>query len=250
MSDTLQDGWFYSRGGEKTGPVALSVLQIKAAEGSLNPRHDLVWTQGMAEWKPAGEIEGLFERRAVAEPPEIPASPYQPPAQESVTDPSGQPADWPGARRRSYLVANLVVPFVISLGAALGTPFLQQQFGPEGADRVLLGAVILPALIAIYFTIQRLANLGMSRWWFFGNFVPILNLWLGFRCFACPGGYAFHKKLDGIGIFLAIVYWLVVAIAVLVIAAFIAVMAGALGDPALRDQIQEIMRNAAAAPKP
>lgn len=246
MNGTLQDAWFYSREGEKIGPVSLADLRIKAAEGSLNPRHDLVWTQGMAEWKPAGEVDGLFERRAVAEPPDVPASPYQPPAHESVTEHMGQQTEWPGARRRSYLFANLVLPFLISLAAGFATPFLQQQFGQEIAGGIVLGATILPIVIAIYFTIQRFANLGMCRWWFFGNFVPFLNIWLGYRCFACPGGYAFHKKLDGIGIFLAIVYWLVVAIAVLALIAIVAVMAGELGDPALQEQLREAFRNAAA----
>ena len=62
MNDVQQEMWFYSREGEKCGPVSFADLRIKAQEAGLNPRLDLAWTKGMAEWKPAGEIAGLFER--------------------------------------------------------------------------------------------------------------------------------------------------------------------------------------------
>jgi hypothetical protein len=85
-------------------------------------------------------------------------------------------------------------------------------------------------------------NLGMSRWWFLGNLVPILGFWVGYRCFACPGGYAYHKKLDGAGIFLAIVYWLLLAIGLVVTALAIAVLQGALGSPEIKQQILDAIR--------
>jgi hypothetical protein len=47
----------------------------------------------------------------------------------------------------------------------------------------------------------------MSRWWYLAVFAPILNLWLGYRCVACPPGYAYYKKMDAAGIGLAILYW-------------------------------------------
>ncbi len=81
----------------------------------------------------------------------------------------------------------------------------------------------------------------MSRWWYLANFVPLLNIWVGYRCFACPAGYAYHKKLDGAGIFLAIIYWLLVAIGVLVVAAGIALLFGAIGTPEMRQQIQDAL---------
>ena len=66
--------------------------------------------------------------------------------------------------------------------------------------------------------------------------MPILNFWVGYRCFACPAGYAYHKKLDGVGIFLAIVYWLMIAVVLLAVAAVIAVLLGAVGSPELQQQ--------------
>ena len=105
----------------------------------------------------------------------------------------------------------------------------------------MAGSIVM-LIIVIYFSLMRLVNLGMSRWWFLGSFVPLLNLWVGYRCFACPAGYAVHKKLDGAGIFLAIIYWLMIALVLLVIAAAIAMLAGALGSPEMREQLEEIMR--------
>jgi hypothetical protein len=252
MNDTPQDAWFYSREGERIGPVTFAELRVKASEAALNPRLDMVWTHGMAEWKPAGEIEGLFERRAPLEPPESlapAADPYSPPQQESPENFMAKEGGWPGARRRSFLIATLIFPFVWAFGLAAATPFLTSEFGPEIMKFAAIGANFIPFIVGLYFGLQRLVNLGMSRWWYLGNLVPILNFWVGYRCFACPAGYAYHKKLDGTGIFLAIVYWLMIAIALLAVAAVVALMFGAIGSPELQQQIRDAVR-AASAPKP
>ncbi len=252
MNDVPLENWFYTREGEKCGPVSFADLRIKAAEAGLNPRLDLAWTKGMAEWKPAGEIDGLFERHAAPEPQETiapAATPYQPPQAEPVEGQTGMEGIWPGARRRSYLTAIIIVPILINVVAAWSTVMFKEQFGGEVIGVITLIAAILPVLFGIYYGIQRLANLGMSRWWFLGNFVPLLNFWVGYRCFACPAGYAWHKKLDGAGIFLAIIYWLLLALIVLATAAVIAALLGAMGSPELREQIQDYI-NASAAAQP
>jgi hypothetical protein len=62
--NTLQeDGWHYTLNGERFGPVSLSDLHLAVAESKLNPRLDMVWRQGMEDWKPSGEIDGLFQKR-------------------------------------------------------------------------------------------------------------------------------------------------------------------------------------------
>lgn len=241
MNEMPPDAWFYSREGERLGPVTFGELQMKAVDGGLNPRLDMVWTPGMGEWKFSGEIEGLFERRTAPESQESlapPADPYKPPQQESAAKQMGNQSDWPGARRRSYLFVLLILPFALSFVVGLATPVLKAEFGQEIARWVVTGATFLPILMGIYISLQRLANLGMSRWWYLGNFVPFLNVWVGYRCFVCPGGYAFHKKLDGAGIFLAIVYWLVMVIVIMAVA----VIFGAIGTPEMRQQIQDAFR--------
>ena len=250
MHDTPLTDWFYSREGERLGPVTFGDLQIKAKDGGLNPRLDMVWTQGMAEWKLSGGVEGLFDRSAAVETRETlaaPASPYQPPQHRSNTEQTSLRGEWPGVRRRTFLMTVFVLPVLLHFGIANVIAAFGEQFGPQLSEMILLGVTILASVLAIYASLQRLANVGMSRWWYLGNLVPFLNLWVGFRCFACPSGYAYHKKLDGAGILLAIIYWLILVVAVLVIVAILAVFAGVIGTPEMRQQIQEAVRAATAA---
>ena len=246
MNETPEDAWFYTREGERLGPVSFSDLQAKAAEAELDPRLDMIWTQGMDDWKPAGEIEDLFKKREpeVKESLAPEAGPYKPPSQGSVEDMMHKEGDWPGARRRSYLFFTILFPVIWNVIFMAAAPFLTAQLGPEIVQVISLVAAFLPMVFVIYITLNRLVNLGMSRWWFLGNFVPILNFWIGYRCFACPAGYAYHKKLDGPGIALAILYWLLLLIAILVVGAVVALMFNMIGSPELQEQIRDIIRQA------
>ena len=94
---------------------------------------------------------------------------------------------------------------------AAASPYLMKHAGQVPMEKILYAAVFLPVLIWIHFGLRRLVNLGMSRLWFLALFAPFLNLWVGYRCFVCPPGYAYHKKLDGPGVVLAILYGLGVA---------------------------------------
>lgn len=51
--------WFYARGGQKAGPITSKQLREMAAAGGLRPT-DLVWTEGMEQWKEARLVKGLF----------------------------------------------------------------------------------------------------------------------------------------------------------------------------------------------
>lgn len=220
------------------GPVPFSDLRIKAIDGGLNPRLDMAWTQGMTEWKPTGEIDGLFDRKNAEEEPKETlaptADPYKPPQEESVANQMAAEGEWPGARRRSYIFAILILPFAWNFIIAWSSVMMKEQFGAEVTSMIVLGALFVPFLAWIIYSVKRLVNLGMSGWWFFGNFVPFLNIWLGYRCFACPGGYAYHKKLDGAGIALAILYWLSLLAVVAMIGLLIAAVFGAFG-PEFKD---------------
>jgi phage shock protein PspC (stress-responsive transcriptional regulator) len=69
------DQWFYSKSGQKNGPVAGSVLKQLARSGDLSIS-DLVWREGMSEWAPASKVKGLFPEGVVAvAPPPLPTSP-------------------------------------------------------------------------------------------------------------------------------------------------------------------------------
>lgn len=245
MSDEAATTWFYTHEGEKIGPVTFGYLQSKAKEGGINPRHDMAWTQGMPEWKHAGEIEGLFERAsATAERESLAPSSVSHVSsnEESVEDRMAQEDDWQGARRRSFLFTLFVLPFLAAIAFTAGQPLLIEKLGVEIAGYITLAGPVLVILVAVYFGIQRLTNLGMSRWWYLGYLVPLLNIWVLYRSFACPAGYAFHKKMDGIGIFLAIVFWLVLLAGIAGIAAMVAALMGTIADPAIQEQIKEVLR--------
>lgn len=243
MQDTPQDGWFYTREGERLGPVTLVELRTKAQEGGLNPRLDLVWTEGMADWKPAGEIEGLFERRTVVAPPPLTAgSPMLPPDEESLEDAMSQSADWPGARRRGFLIATMIFPGLWNFVLTSSTDWLTAQFGPRIMGPLAIAAACVPVVVVVHYGLKRLINLGMSRWWYLANFVPGLNLWLGYRCVACPSGYAYHKKLDAAGVFLAILYWLLVALVLCAVAAVAAMFCGIPCPSVLPETMRDTVR--------
>jgi len=51
--------WYYTRGTEQMGPVSSEELKQLAASGELGP-DDLVWKEGMEDWRPAGQLKGLL----------------------------------------------------------------------------------------------------------------------------------------------------------------------------------------------
>lgn len=55
----MADEWHYTVDGNQQGPVSASELKRLAASGNLGPT-DLIWKEGMAEWKPASSVRGLF----------------------------------------------------------------------------------------------------------------------------------------------------------------------------------------------
>jgi Interferon-induced transmembrane protein/GYF domain 2 len=47
--------WYYSKNGMQLGPVAEEELKAKGISGELLAT-DLVWKEGMADWKPLGQV--------------------------------------------------------------------------------------------------------------------------------------------------------------------------------------------------
>jgi hypothetical protein len=199
--------WYCSVAGEQRGPLSRGELELLARGGGLHPRTDMVWAPGMADWVAAGEVEGLFERRRSE--PVAEAAPAADPWLDELDDDSTRHREieraWPGTGRGGYFFGTVVLPVVGQFGLAFLTPVVANVAGSEVAMYVpfLAFGFVVIALAAV---LQRLSNLGMSRWWFFGFLVPFLGWWLGYRCFACPPGYAIHRKLDPLGWVLAVLY--------------------------------------------
>jgi len=83
--------WYYARGDEEAGPVTAQRLKALADAGQLKPE-DLVWKEGMADWRPAREIAKLFPAAAAAATAAAvaPAGAAAPPP-SSAPAPSGPP---------------------------------------------------------------------------------------------------------------------------------------------------------------
>lgn len=252
MSDVTEDAWFFTRNGEQLGPVSLADLRIKASNRELDPRQDMVWCSGMAEWKPAGEIDGLFERREaqaspVAAQAMAPASnPYDASIDETPESVLAREADWPGVKRFGYIAGSIAFGVLSGVLPMILLPVIQPTLGEANTVWALLGVQVLMAVLSIALVGKRFLNLGMTAWWLLGIPVPILGWWLGYRLFACPPGYAMHRKMDGVGIFLAIVYWLLVAALVALLVLLILAFVGIAVSPEIQQQLKEILAQAAA----
>src|SRR5687768_17584095 len=63
--------WYYAQGGQQAGPVTLDALRGLVSSGGLRAG-ELVWTDGMPQWSPAGEVPALAESFASAPPSQSP----------------------------------------------------------------------------------------------------------------------------------------------------------------------------------
>ncbi len=297
MDPKPDDAWYYSKGGERKGPLSFSQMQEIVQGGTLDPMKDLIWKQGMEKWKKVGEIANQFAAKPTSEektkPAEEPAKveekkepqaepiketltpePKPEPKPEEPTKPAAKPAPkpaavipkkkvttfdkaeptkevskekkkkekQPGVGRFGYFFMTFVAPFlfIIGLGALLAA--IQEGMEQSMISAITFGAMLLFTLIVIIVKLMRLTNLSMSRWWFLIGFVPVLNIWLEYRCFACPPNYANTKDLDGTGIVLAVVFWLSILVTVIAFGAIILLFYGLMNDPESAKQILETIR--------
>lgn len=77
------DEWYYAQNGQRIGPVSLAAVQTLLSRGSLSAQ-DYVWTDGMANWSPAGTVPELSAATigvATASPPPPYGAPRQQPQQ-------------------------------------------------------------------------------------------------------------------------------------------------------------------------
>jgi uncharacterized membrane protein YhaH (DUF805 family) len=236
--------WYFFKDGKQYGPLTMEELRFISENGELNPRQDLVWSPDSAEWRPAGEIPGLFPKTVVAasEGESLSVSPdfsvHSP--GKSRKEIMASYADWPGAGRAMYIVGTALLYAAVHYGTEYVRPYLLPVV--RNQEYLLLAFPVIIVLSIISLAAKRLQNVGMSGLWCLGHLVPILNLWVGYRSWACPAGYAYHRKLDGVGIFLAVIYWLLVVGLIAVVALGTLVFLGHVGDPAQQQQLQELIR--------
>lgn len=210
-----KDEWYVSRSGQRFGPVTFAEMAQSAKAGRLEPRTDMVIGGGLTEWKKAGDIEGLFERKVSGEGGLEGDSTGHTPPNNSMADSgtfdfkdeNGNKLKLPGATRLGYFLGVTVLPALLMIGLSTVLPKIQEFAGKEYAPWATFIVTLIPFVVMIAVTLKRFENLAMSGAWLFGMIVPFLNWWIGYRLFACPPGYNFTKKLDGIGKVLAVIFW-------------------------------------------
>ena len=233
--------WFYSVDGQRFGPVGFDYLLELSQTGKLDPRNDLVWTTTLSEWEPAGEIEGLFERRA---------TPRREDDSLAGTEMLSQTGDYVsptivtkghagGTGRMGYVAGVVILPALIAVGWGFATAYLKPHVPTAAQPYLPMVGGVLIGLLVLVTLVKRFRNLGMSGWWVLGLFVPLLNLWLTYRCLACPAGYAGVKRLDGIGKVLAFLYWGGIVASVCL---FGAALAGYLGEMKESGMLEELIK--------
>lgn len=128
--------WFVMQGEEQLGPYTGEQLVEYATGGNIT-RESLVWTEGMEQWLPAGQIDGVFPAQAApvqavaAQPvqaaygaaPAYGANPYAPPGMQPTLG-SDEPYPRPGVKPTSFgtwmaLILGGIV--LIIIGFALAT---------------------------------------------------------------------------------------------------------------------------------
>lgn len=139
----MADQWYYSTGGERSGPVTLPDLRSLAESGTL-ARTDLVWTDGMTNWVQAGGMDGLF-----------PLESNPPPLTAVASEPAAQP---PGE-----LKPPVIGMFVVSgMGLLLGLVGVLQASDPGVRFLLALGVAHTAAAVVFTAIVVRLKNYRMA----------------------------------------------------------------------------------------
>lgn len=72
--------WYYSKNATQLGPVSLDELRFKLASGEVLST-DMVWREGMPDWRPASAMFELAVPIASQQAPSVPEEVVNPPSQ-------------------------------------------------------------------------------------------------------------------------------------------------------------------------
>lgn len=145
--------WYYTRTGERYGPVTTEELKQLVSTGELVPA-DLVWNEGMAAWTPISKVRGLLPGERSGGPPPLPAKRDKAPAPldfSSAGDDDDSMAGWSARERNAqnsklqWLKAGMIASAVIGvicLVSIVGAIFCLPFFALTGAIYFL---AVMPA---------------------------------------------------------------------------------------------------------
>lgn len=169
--------WFVVKAGQQTGPVQSTVLKQWAASGAISPT-DLVWKEGMTEWRPAAHIKGLFPAvvptsgagAAYPAPPPLPPPPLGPTKaprrQRSPAVPAGPSSK--GERIRRIAIAQKML-----LWAVWAELVLCSMAFVNPVAFVVLYVVIVPFLIYAVLGLGRACQWPLRKTVWVLVFLPI-----------------------------------------------------------------------------
>lgn len=169
--------WYFSRGDVQGGPVDFPTLKLMAASGQLSP-DDLVWTEGMSNWRAANSTPGLSWPTGVSTPAfGLPAHQIRDDQRNRVSSSTATDAELSDSLVRSALNSRgwvLFVSIVMFLFAGLltlgGIGFMVE--GARARQSALVTGGIFPLLTAVVIAVggfllisygNRLGGLRFSR---------------------------------------------------------------------------------------
>lgn len=135
--------WFYTRGGQRLGPVVSDTLRQMAAAGQLSP-NDLVWKEGMSQWVEARVVEGLFAAPAAGGPA---ARPHGPPPMPAASTQAAAPTG-PATGDSPY---DFLSGPASSPASSASTPAGEKKAGSSWlkiGGSVLVGLFVLLSIVA------------------------------------------------------------------------------------------------------
>jgi uncharacterized membrane protein YhaH (DUF805 family) len=197
------DEWYFSNNGNQEGPVTAPQLQGLLRAGVLNAEQILVWKEGMTEWsslQDAGLLVATTPVVAAGPSSQLTPNPYllsERSQQALAFDNDSYAPSYEGDGRLKYFLVSMGVS-AVCYGVLFAVMFAivktTESYGAAIGVFVILS--ILFMIATLYVGAQRTKNLGMSGAAILWTFVPIMNLWIGWRMIACPEGYEDNRSLD------------------------------------------------------
>lgn len=151
--------WYYSKNGMQLGPLSQEELSLKVKGGEIHSS-DLIWREGMADWKPLAQVPEFQGLASPSTPP--PVGMGSVPIPQPVAYPSGYaPGTVPNYLWQSIVVTVLCcLPFgVVSIVHAAKVDSLVAQGDIVGATAAsqsakkwaIAGVASWGAIIGLYF---------------------------------------------------------------------------------------------------
>jgi uncharacterized RDD family membrane protein YckC/Tfp pilus assembly major pilin PilA len=160
---TAVSEYWIARQGDQHGPFPEDQVRRNYASGRVLPS-DLVWTQGMADWKAASQVFGAAPARATA--PAQPApTPYKPPAavlrDEGDSD-LGRAVTYAGfwVRFGAVIIDTIIVYIIAFVTGAVVGPRFAAAGGPGWVTGVAMICGIIGAFL--YFTLMESSERGAT----------------------------------------------------------------------------------------